>query len=132
MSENNKMKLRCITITSDKKIPMLDQVTVTENNILYLDNLPYSNLNNINIFNEVELKYIDLGNYIFAISINEDILTNFDDKTKMYGIYPVYPNIKFINRPLWGDIVVLKIVDDKIYELTIDEVDDYINVLNRN
>lgn len=33
------MKLRCITISDEKKIPILDEVTIKDNNMLYLDSI---------------------------------------------------------------------------------------------
>lgn len=126
------MKLRCITILENKLIPILDEVTI-RNNVLYLNENKYSTLNGFEIsLNNVELKILNLENNIYSISLNEECLPEFNKNTRWYEISPVYKNIKLNGIQLWGDVVILKIIKDKVLELTINEVDKYIELIKNN
>ena len=119
------MKLRCITILEENHIPILDEITIN-NNYLYLDSNKYSTLNGIEIsMNNINLTFTDLEDNIFAISLNEKNLVDFDKQTKWFKVSPVYKNI----MELWGDVVIIKVINNNIYELSISEVDKYIELL---
>jgi len=124
------MKLRCITINDQKQIPILDEVTIKDDNMLYLDNLKESNLNAKELFKDnKELDFLELEPYIYAISTKDSFFYGLDDSIKWDGTPSVYQNIKIFEKELWGDVVILKIINDNIYGLTNDEIDKYIKLI---
>lgn len=126
------MKLRCVRIAEDYKIPILDEITITKDNMLYIDNDIYSTLNSkeISIYNK-ELDFMELDPFIYAISTNTNLLTDYDEETKSSFSSPLFinKNIKIQDKQLWGDIIIVKIVENKIYGLTEEEIDKYISLL---
>lgn len=124
------MKLRCITISDEKKIPILDEVTIKDNNMLYLDSIQESNLNAKELFKDnKELDFLELEPYIYAISTKDSFFCGLDDSIKWAGTPLVYKNIKIFEKELWGDVVILKIINHDIYGLTNDENDKYIKLI---
>jgi len=126
------MKLRCITISDVNKIPILDEVTIKDDNMIYLDNIEESNLNAKELSKDnKELNFLELKPYIYAISTKDSFFYGLDDSIKWDGTPSIYKNIKIFEKQLWGDVVILKIINDNIYGLTNDEIDKYIELIKK-
>ena len=120
------MKIKCIVIPVDKKIPILDEITLTEDNYIYVNTTtyPWSDLEIMEISKDnKKLNLTHLDNKIYAVSSNQAVFTYYDA--------PEYKNIEINDIQLWGDVVILKIINDKVYDLTPDEIDYYIQKINK-
>lgn len=116
------MKLEVIKIKPNY-LPMLDIIEI-KNSIIYSDG---SELNLVNI-NDVRLKKLELDKYIVAIYI-EPIT---DDEGIHYDLssYPMEKNISLKGTTIFGDIIIIRMIENNFYSLSMNEIDTYIKKLN--
>ena len=121
------MKIKCITISRTKKIPIFDEVTIKDDNMLCLNSLPESELNAMELSKDNKrLIFTELEPYIYAVSTNALFFSEYDREANDYEYSIDCKNIKIRDKQLWGDVVILKIINEKVYGLTTDEIDKYI------
>ena len=116
--------MRCVRKNPGGKA-YIDEIKIQEDNIYLFENEKYV-LWDSNVYS---LKHIELKNNIFILSYDfeRDIDYYSPDRDK---VIVFEPNIKIKEEILDGIVIAIKKVGDKYLELSLDEADEVINILN--
>lgn len=122
------MKLKCIRKKANER-PMIDEVIINKDRLWVMDRNKKCTLFSLGLdCDNDSIAYLELAYNIILIAIKTDNLTIAD--FEMYEWYEIEENITVQDIKLYGDIFVLKKVENNYCELNVKEIDLIMDLLN--
>lgn len=123
------MKLKCIRKKANER-PMIDEVIINKNRLWVMDKNRRYTLFSLPLTSESDsIAYLELDYNIILIALTTDNYVGMD--IEQYEYFEIEYNLTINETALYGDIFVLKKVNNKYYELTVEEIDKIMELLNK-
>ncbi len=123
------MKLKCIRKRAKEKV-MIDEVIINNERLWVMDKNRRYTLFSLPLTSESDsIAYLELGYNIILIALKTDDYVGMD--IEQYEYFEIEYNLTINEIALYGDIFVLKKVNNKYYELTLEEIDRIMELLNK-
>ncbi len=123
------MKLKCIRKRAKEKA-MIDEVIINKERLWVMDKNRRYTLFSLPLTSESDsIAYLELGYNIILIALKTDDYVGMD--IEQYEYFEIEYNLTINETALYGDIFVLKKVNNKYYELTLEEIDRIMELLNK-